>query len=352
MDALQFIGKTQFLPYITQRTGETKIGEELSVPENLTELKQLINKEQFQFAILGIPEDIGPRANGGKGGADKAFDYFLKAFTNMQSNRFLSGKKIVLLGQVHTQDLQEKANLVNPKSDDYLAQLRQLVEELDQRVYPIVEFLTEHQIVPILIGGGHNNAYPALKGAALGLHKAKKIDKPQLDCLNFDAHADFRPQEGRHSGNGFTYAFKEKYLWRYSIIGLHESYNSENMLQKMDEYPHRIQYTFFDQIISGIVGLERNINDSLIFLSAEPIALELDLDAIRNVASSAQSPSGFDVIHARKFIKHVAFNRKIAYLHLTEGAPELNKNDSMAVGKLLAYLVSDFIKAQRSRKRN
>jgi formiminoglutamase len=53
---------------------------------------------------------------------------------------------------------------------------------------------------------GHNNAYGCIKGAAKGLYKAGIIPLVQINAINLDAHADFRPLEGRHSGNAFRYA--------------------------------------------------------------------------------------------------------------------------------------------------
>ena len=63
---------------------------------------------------------------------------------------------------------------------------------------------------PIIIGGGHNNAYGNIKGTSLA------IGEP-INVINFDAHSDFRPEEGRHSGNGFSYAYTEGFLNYYFI---------------------------------------------------------------------------------------------------------------------------------------
>jgi formiminoglutamase len=308
---INYLNTEKLNALLNVREGEVKLGERLKIVENDKGFETQLENSEVKFVILGIPEDIGPKANLGRGGAYEAFSKFVKSFVNIQNNRFLSGERILLLGEVNCTEQMAKAQNLDANNPDDLIKLRELVAEIDTLVAPVIEKITQSGKIPIVIGGGHNNAYPCLKGAAEGLFKAEKINKPSLDCLNFDAHADFRALEGRHSGNGFSYAFKEKYLWRYAVIGLHESYNSESVLSKMDEYPHRIQYTFFDQVIGGVVGFERNINDALIFLSGEPIALEMDLDAIRNVASSAQTPSGFDVLHARKFLKYVGYNRDV-----------------------------------------
>ena len=62
-----------------------------------------------RIALLGIPEDISPRANLGRGGAHEAWSAFLPAWTNLQDNRFLDFSAVLLLGCVECADLQEQS---------------------------------------------------------------------------------------------------------------------------------------------------------------------------------------------------------------------------------------------------
>jgi len=74
--------------------------------------------------------------------------------------------------------------------------------------------------------------------------------------------------------------------------------------------------------------------------------IELDLDSIENTLSSALTPSGLTPLQARQYVTFTAQDTKPAYLHICEGATQLvdgKKDDS--TGKLISYLVSDFIKA-------
>ncbi|MES1226435.1 MAG: arginase, partial [Bacteroidota bacterium] len=76
------------------------------------------------------------------------------------------------------------------------------------------------------------------------------------------------------------------------------------------------------------------------------IGLELDLDCIEHVLSPASTPSGLSPLHARQYVTFAATDCKIAYLHICEGATQLQdgrKDES--TGKLISYLVSDFVKA-------
>jgi formiminoglutamase len=75
--------------------------------------------------------------------------------------------------------------------------------------------------------------------------------------------------------------------------------------------------------------------------------IEVDLDCVQNTLSSAISPSGVDPIHARQFVSYAAADTKTAYLHICEGASQLNDGRSCeSTGKLISFLVSDFLKAK------
>ena len=60
------------------------------------------------------------------------------------------------------------------------------------------------------------------------------------------------------------------------------------------------------------------------------------------------SSSGITVEDARFYVQTVTGNTEVHYLHLPEGAPVHDPNGEIIVGKALAYLVADFIKADRS----
>jgi formiminoglutamase len=67
-----------------------------------------------------------------------------------------------------------------------------------------------------------------------------------VNAINFDAHSD-RILEGRHSGNGFSYAYEEGFLKKYFIFGLHEIYLKSvlDLIKKTDD---RVRYNTYDSI--------------------------------------------------------------------------------------------------------
>jgi formiminoglutamase len=215
-----------------------------------------------------------------------------------------------------------------------------LVHKIDKEVSHIVCKIIKAGKIPIIIGGGHNNAYGNIKGSALAFGKP-------MNAVNFDAHSDFRILEGRHSGNGFSYAYEEGFLNRYFIFGLHENYTSKSVLDSLKKIDDRVKFNTYDEIqIRKEKKFISEMNLALEFINDDRFGIEIDLDAIPNIASSAMTLSGFSIEKLRQFIYHFGHNQNAAYLHICEGAPELGeeKNNHL-IGKLIGYLVTDFIKA-------
>jgi len=330
---LTIFQQTELDSLVQIRKGEHRLGQRLKLLKGSMKDLSDLSKKGVKFAILGIPECIGPLGNAGKSGAEHAFKAFIECFVNVQSNRFLDGKEIVLIGQVDLEDLQREALKLDPASDYYFQKLHLMCETIDERVQPIVQKIVSCGVVPIVIGGGHNNALPIISAIA--------AQKGPLNVLNFDAHADFRALEGRHSGNGFSYAMQRKVLNKYAVFGLHQNYNAENMLKSMDS-TDQVKYTFLEDIQYA----DKLLLSSIEFLQSKDaeVGLEVDLDAIRYMPSSAMSPSGFSLEQIRYFVRKTTKALDPTYLHLAEAAPK-TKEEHLMVGKALSYLVTDFVKS-------
>lgn len=295
--------------FLNRREGEIKIGEKLS------------QVDEADFVIIGVEESIGPQANLGNQGAQNGFSSFLPKFLNMQWNRFIENRKVAILGSIVPS---------NPENLS-LAKKREFVTAIDEYVLKILnEHLKPNQI-PILIGGGHNNALPIIRWAG---------QKNPINVINLDPHADYRALEGRHSGNSFSYAFEEKTLKKYCVLGLHKAYNSEKMIDKLSIDGHKV--SFFEDWLSGKASLETDLESTESFFDEKRIGVELDLDAITLMPTSAFTPSGISMKEARFYIHFVTNRFSPAYLHLPEAAPK-NDYEAIVTGKSIAYLVHDFL---------
>ena len=347
MQHLKVYSKQDVLSLTRLRKFETKLGERIAVLASGDDFEKSLQQSSAEYVLLGIPEDIGIKANESVGGADTAWIPFLHSFLNIQSNDFLSGEEILLLGHFDFGDIQYVIENNAQGADEKILAYRHAVNLIDEAVENLVKTITSLQKIPILIGGGHNNAYPLVKGAAKGLYKAGVIPLAQINCVNLDAHTDYRPAEGRHSGNAFRYAEEDGYLQKYCIIGVHENYIPQNVWIDIVNNPFIDLITYEDIFILEKKNFIQAVAHASGFTEENYIGLELDLDSIEDTLSGALTPSGLSPLHARQYITFIATDSKVAYLHICEGATQLNDGrKSYTTGKLISYLVSDFIKAR------
>ena len=224
-------------------------------------------------------------------------------------------------------DLDKKKNL---------AEVRTFVETIDKDVTYLVSSIVRAGKTPIIIGGGHNNSYGNIKGTALAKNG-------RINVVNLDAHTDFRPEEGRHSGNGFSYAYAEGFLKRYFIFGLHENYTSDKLFKTLKKIKH-ISYNTYESLeVRNETDFNSELDFALNYISEKTFGIEIDCDAIENMTSSAKSPSGFSTKQARQIVHHFAKHKNASYLHICEAAPK--KKTDPKVGKFISYLITDFIRA-------
>lgn len=336
MKNLVHFKKEEILSLTQMRKGETKIGEEINCLQSLQEVSNL----EAPFVILAIKEDIGIRANFGKPGAANCFDYVLPALLNVQENRFLSAKQFALLGYLDFPEYMEDAVNLNPNIEADLDKLRELTALIDLRVSALIQAVVSLNKVPIIIGGGHNNSYGIIKGCAAAKEK-------NIDVLNIDPHADFRALEGRHSGNGFSYAQNEALLGRYAVFALHESYNNQQTLETFRSSAE-LYYMSFDELLTfSTAERDRLFKDALRWLGSGQIGFELDLDSISRMPVSAYNASGLSMRQARLLVKTAAALSKPYYFHLAEGSPDQTQSEQEKelMGKAICYLITDFIKS-------
>ena len=350
MKHFRYYSKQDILNITRLRRYESKLGEKLKTVDASSEIAPQLQASPARFVLFGIPEDVGVRANHGIGGADSAWIPFVKSFVNVQGCDRFSGDEMILLGHFDFSDVEELVDRNARSYEEKIDALRHAVANIiDDEVEEMIKTIVEAGKIPIAIGGGHNNAYPLIRGSAKMLQRLGKSSKPAINVVNVDAHADFRISEGRHSGNPFRYALEESYLHKYAVVGLHENYNSQSMMD--DLYSNiNIQYSSFEDIfILEKLNFRQAIAQAFSFTDEDFIGVELDLDAVRDTLSSAMSPTGITSIHARQYMVFAAANPKIAYLHICEGATKLDDGrEDEKTGKLIAYLVTDFVKSSMS----
>lgn len=325
MAKLKYYQAKQVDILLSRRPGETKFGEKITFIKSEEDLSQCPSK----FVLFGIPEDIGVRANYGVAGTKDAWQACLKSLLNVQANAYTHPDQLLLLGEIDCTEELQKASLFEISDPNYLTKLGELVERIDEEVSRVVKMILSAGKIPIIIGGGHNNAYGNLKGAS------EALGGP-VNVLNIDAHTDLRQLEHRHSGNGFSSAKFKGYLNRYGVFGLHPNYTPQYIFEALDA-SEEYQYFLFDDLQKADKYAE--FVQAIEFVASGPFGLEIDCDAIAGFPSSAISPSGFSLEEVRGFVKLAANDKECIYLHLCEAAP----GDTYPTGKALSFLITDFI---------
>jgi formiminoglutamase len=339
MNNLQIISTETLYKLTTKRAGETKFFEQAKYLSNTSELSSELARTEVKFVLFGIKEDIGVLANNGQPGAKDTWEVALKSLLNLQSNQFTNPSNALILGHLDFAELYDAVSSI--KSNHLQYSYRQYVEKIDQCVTQLVSTIVKAGKIPILIGGGHNNAYGAIKGSSLALNT-------KINVINFDAHTDLRALEGRHSGNGFSYAIEEGYVDRYYIFGMHENYTSKEILNYIEASKSTIKFnTFEDLIVRKTSSFKTASKKAMGFISNSKFGIEIDCDAIQNIPSSAQTPSGFSVNQTRRFVHYFGNHPNATYLHICE-ATTGNENSNAQTGKLLSYLMTDFMNAQKN----
>ena len=344
---LKIYNKQDILSLTKIRRFETKLGERLQVVQDTSDIARSLGISNAKYVLFGVPEDLGAKGNQGIGGTDTLWIPFLQSFFNIQSNDFFDGAEVLMLGHFDFGDIQYLIDTTARTQDEKIEAYRHAVNTVDDEVEQLAKMITEQKKIPIVVGGGHNNTYPLIKGAAKGWHKAGVLPLAQINCINLDAHADYRPMEGRHSGNAFRYAEEDGYLQKYCIVGLHENYLPQNVWIDIVNNPFIDILTYEDIFVHEKRSFIQAVAHATDFTEDTLTGIDVDIDCIEHTLSSAMTPVGILPVHARQYLSFVAAQSKPAYLHICEGATRLSDGRTDATsGKLVSYLVSDFVKGK------
>lgn len=347
----KFYKRQNILSITRIRKFETKLGECFqSLPDK--PLAEALTESKARYVIIGIPEDIGVQGNYGIGGTETIWLPFLQALCNMQSTDAFTGEDVMILGYFDFSDIKSLITANAKNQEELVDACRHAVANIiDNEVEDLIKAISSAGKMPVVIGGGHNNAYPLIKGAAKGLHKAGRLPQPFINVINADAHSGYRITEGRHSDNSFRYAMEEGFLKKYALIGLQENHNSQRVMD--DLYSNiNIQYASFEDIcIREKMSFRQAAAQAISFMEDAFTGIELDMSCIEQMLTGTESASGFTGLQAKQYISFAAHYSNIAYLHICEGAEKLVNGQSHAfAAKLMSELVGDFIKINHKQR--
>lgn len=342
MKHFKFYSKQNILAETRIRKFETRIGEIIQHLDIGTNWIENLERSSAKYILFGIPEDLGIKANQTYSEEYLAWFPFLDSFLNIQSNDFLTGENILLLGHFDFTDLKLLIEANAMSNEEKTEAYRHAVMQIDEEVEKLIKVITELRKIPIMIGGGQNNAYPAIKGAAKGLLKAAVIPLAQINCINLGSYTHYQAMEGRHSGNAFRYADEDGYLNRYCIVGLDENHLQQNVWKEITENPFVDFITYEDIFLHDKKNFIQAVAYATEFTEDSYTGIDIDIACIED----ALNGSNITGLHARQFITFVATDVNVAYLQICESANEHSEQKPhFNKGKIISHLVADFVKA-------
>jgi formiminoglutamase len=346
MEFFQFYTKEQVLAHTRLRKFETRLGERIQVTGSEEGFEEELNNPATRYIVFGICEDIGVLANDGKPGCAMLWESSFNALCNLQSNDFLDGQEMVLLGHF---DFSSLKKLIENNAHDFEemnAAYRHAVVRIDEAVEKLVKRIAASGKIPIAIGGGQNNAYPLIKGVAKGLAKAGLIPLAQINAVNLDIQSDYLPIEGRHHSNSFRYAEEDGFLQKYCMLGIHESQLPQNVWMDIVNNPFLDMVSSEDIFVHDKRTFRQSIAHAASFVDDGYVGVELDLKSLDAGLAFTHSAGCITIENARQYLSFMGMASQTAYVHLCEGY--VNPQFPELAGKLVADLITDFIKASEN----
>ena len=279
--------------------------------------------------IVGVPQDIGVERNGGRAGAALAPSAIRIALSKLTLGPLADG---VASGEIVIADAGDID--VSGKT----------LEQIHDEQHDIVSAILSAGHLPIILGGGHDCAWPTLR--------ALETNGLPYGVINIDAHADVRPlKEGRaHSGSAFHQllsltpshllagGFAEFGLQPHSVANAHLDFVRHNGMQvwTLDEIREH-----------GVPAAWQRVWDSCSL--AKRTYVSLDMDAFASAYApgvSAPAADGFIPAEIAPCLRHAARSGSLVAFDVVECNPVFDIDGRTA--KLAAVMILEVIKAVTS----
>jgi formiminoglutamase len=214
------------------------------------------------------------------------------------------------------------------------------LEQAQDLLAKTIRTLLRHNLLPIVLGGGHDIAYGHGKGIWKSLSKGRR-----LGIINFDAHFDLRPVESApNSGTPFNQLIQEMraegQVVDYFSIGIQAAANTPELFAiaaalKVDFIPiEDCQWRYLPAVLERIQLFLDQVDD---------LYLSIDLDGFAAAFApgvSAPSPMGLTPDFTLALLEPILASQKIIGIDFAELNPRFDLDGLTA--KLAARLI-DFM---------
>ncbi|MFA5834429.1 MAG: formimidoylglutamase [Bacteroidota bacterium] len=275
------------------------------------------------IGIVGVPTDEGVKRNGGRIGAKDGPDAIRTEF--YKRTPFVIGK--------------EKSPSVVPVFDFGDVKCGKTLEETHENLTEVVQTLVSAGIVPIVLGGGHDIAFPNFLGFSTG--------KKNVGVINIDTHLDYRkPIPKRNSSTSFRQMLDHQSSALNAMnlveVGIQSFANATDHYSELIERGATV-FSLRDVRADGITKT-LELAYELATSSVDSLYISFDLDVVNGTDSpgvSAPLPTGFT---AEEFLTAALFagkRRKTKLIDIVEMNPKYDQDGRTA--KLAALAMMYFL---------
>ena len=279
--------------------------------------------DEIAVGIVGVPTDEGVKRNGGRTGAKDAPDAIRAEF--YKRTPFVIGK--------------EKSPSSVPVFDFGNIKIGKTLEETHGRLTETVQTLIAAGIVPIVLGGGHDIAYPNFVGFSSG--------KKNVGVINIDTHLDFRkPIPKRNSGTSFRQMLDHPSsalnAMNFVEVGIQSFANAADHYSELTERGATV-FSLRDVRNEGVTKT-LDLAYELATASVDSLYVSFDMDVVHSADApgvSAPLPTGFT---AEEFLTAALFagkRRKTKLIDIVELNPKYDVDSRTA--KLAALAMMYFL---------
>lgn len=199
------------------------------------------------------------------------------------------------------------------------------LESGQERLAQSVSALLAGEMLPVVLGGGHETAY----GSFTGLFKHFR-DEPEtrLGILNLDAHFDLRSAPRRTSGTPFLDIARDLQAegrdFNYAVVGISKPNNTPVLFERARSLG--VRYLLDEQCTAGQLPAVLGFVEDFL-AGIDKLYLTIDLDVLpASVAPGVSAPAGFgvplEVIHGLCAL--LAGSGKLALIDVVELNPGLD----------------------------
>lgn len=276
--------------------------------------------DEIQVGIIGMPADEGVKRNGGRTGAKEGPAAIRTEFYKRTS---------FVIGKENSPSKIKVFDFGDIKSGKTL-------EETHNCLADAVETLIAARIIPIVLGGGHDVAYPNFVGFSKG--------KQTVGVINIDSHLDYRkPNPKRHSGTPFRQMLDHLNsplnAMNFVEVGVQSFANAHEHYSELIERGATV-FSLRDVREDGITKV-LDLAYELATTSTDSLYVSFDIDAVRSSDApgvSAPLPTG---LTAEEFLTAALFagkRRKTKIIDIVEVNPKFDIDGKTARLAALAMM--------------